>query len=528
MKLQKILFSIIFFLTFLCCNNEEKTEGVSFKISLGSEPSSLDPQLSDDNISSKMIDTMFRGLVTGDPNTGGNKPGLAKNWDISPDGTVYTFTLREQITWSDGVAITAEGIRKSYLRILNKETGSKYVEMVKSAIKNGQKYFDEQVSDSELGIRAIDERTLEITLESPKPYFIDMLVHQSFIPIPIHVTEKYGQSWTNPENMVTSGPFKLKERVPNEKYVLEKNDKYYNSSEVEVQNIAFYTTNDSSTAYKMYENEELDAIFGSIPPDLIRDLKLRSDYYSSAVNAVYFYAFNTHIKPLDNVKVRKALTLAIDRETLAYKVLDNGTTPTRRATPNFSSYSYSKNLELFNPEVAKTLLVEAGYPNGNGFPILKLKYNTSEANKKICEFIQNQWKKNLNIDVELENEEWTTYLNTRSNGNYEIARAGWVGDYADPSTFLSIFTQGYTQFSSHNYSNLEYDELIKKSDLELDPIKRQDILRQAEEIIIEKDFPIAPIYIYGNSYLFRNDKWTGWNTNISERFDLSQLKLKNK
>ncbi len=393
MKLQKSLFLIIFFLTFLCCSKEKAQEGVSFKISLGSEPSSLDPQLAEDNVASKMIDTMFRGLITGDPNTGGNRPGLAKSWNISPDGTVYTFTLREKITWSDGVAITAEGIRKSYLRILNKETGSKYVEMVKSAIKNGQKYFDEQVPDSEVGIRAIDEKTLEITLESPKPYFIDMLVHQSFIPIPIHVTEKYGQSWTSPENMVTSGPFKLKERIPNEKYVVEKNDKYYNSNEVEVQEITFYTTNDSSTAYKMYENKELDAIFASIPPDLIKDLKLRNDYYSSAVNAIYFYAFNTKVKPLDNVKVRKALTLAIDRETLTYKVLDNGTTPTRRATPNFSSYSYAKNLELFNPEIAKTLLAEAGYPNGNGFPILKLKYNTSDANKKICEFIQNQWKK---------------------------------------------------------------------------------------------------------------------------------------
>ncbi len=222
MKLQKSLFLIIFFLTFLCCSKEKAKEGVSFKISLGSEPSSLDPQLAEDNVASKMIDTMFRGLITGDPNTGGNRPGLAKSWNISPDGTVYTFTLREKITWSDGVAITAEGIRQSYLRILNKETGSKYVEMVKSTIKNGQKYFDEQVSDSEVGIRAIDEKTLEITLESPKPYFIDMLVHQSFIPVPIHVTEKYGQSWTSPENMVTSGPFKLKERIPNEKYVVEK------------------------------------------------------------------------------------------------------------------------------------------------------------------------------------------------------------------------------------------------------------------------------------------------------------------
>nr|AAC44656.1 P30 [Borreliella burgdorferi N40] len=265
MKLQRSLSLIIFSLTVLCCDNKERKEGVSTKISLGAEPRSLDPQLAEDNVASKMIDTLYRGIVTGDPNTGGHKPGLAKGWETSSDGTAYPFYLRDNLTWSDGVAITAEGIRKSYLRILNKETGSTYVDMVKSIIKNGQEYFDGQVTDSELGIRAIDSKTLEITLASPKPYFIDLLVHQSFIPVPVHVTDKYGQNWTSPENMVTSGPFKLKERIPSEKYVFEKDNKYYDSNEVELEEITFYTTNDSSTAYKMYVNEELDAILVPYP-----------------------------------------------------------------------------------------------------------------------------------------------------------------------------------------------------------------------------------------------------------------------
>ncbi|AHH12351.1 Oligopeptide-binding protein oppA [Borrelia hermsii YBT] len=525
MKIKRHTFMIFFFIAILSCSKESSKENLAFKISLGGEPKSIDPQLAEDKIGAHVISQMFTGIVDGDSQTGGYKPGLAQSWDISTDGTIYTFHLRKGLVWSDGVPITAEGLRKSYLRILNKETASNYVGTIKSTIKNAEDYFEGKIPESELGIKAIDESTLEMSIITPKPYFLDMLVHQSFIPVPVHVIEKHGQEWTKPENMVVSGAYKLKERQPNEKISLIKNDKYFNAKNVELQELIFYTINDASTAYRMYENNEIDMLIdASIPPDLIKEIKLRNDYYSSAINGLYYFSFNTHIKPLDNVKVREALTLAIDRETLTKKVIDNGSIPTRNISPNFNNYSYGKPLSLFDPQRAQQLMAEAGYPDGINFPHLKIKYNTNEVHKKISEFLQNQWSKILHINIELENEEWASFLASKQKGDYEISRAGWLGDYSDPLTFLSLFQKEFSHFSSYKYFNEEYENLITQSDLEQDSIKRQDILRKAEAIIIEKDFPVAPIYIYAGNYLFRNDKWTGWAPNVAERFHLSELK----
>ncbi|QFI15050.1 peptide ABC transporter substrate-binding protein (plasmid) [Borrelia sp. CA_690] len=508
----------------ISCVNESNGQKLAFKLNIGSEPATLDPQLINDTVGSHIASQMFIGILDGDPKTGGYRPGLAKSWDISDDGIVYTFHLRDNLVWSDGIVINSEGIRKSYLRILDKETGSSLVNIIKSTIKNAEEYFDGKVGESALGIKAVDEKTLEITLKSPKPYFLDMLVHQTFIPVPVHVIEKYGQRWTDPENMVVSGPFKLKSRILNEKIVLEKNNKYYKSKDIVLNNVIFFITDNSITAYNMYLNDELDAIFNNVPPDLLKDLKLRDDYYSMGTNSTYFYAFNTNVKPLDNVKVRKALSLAIDRKTLTESVLNDSSIPTRRATPDYVDYSYKSNLSLFDDQMAKKLLSDAGYPNGNNFPLLKVKYNVNDRQRKIAEFIQNQWKKNLNINVQLENEEWSTYINSRVNGNYEIIRAGWSGDYADPMTFLSIFKTENTAFSSYGYSNSEYDKLLIKSDHKRNISERQEILKRAEAILIERDFPATFINVNASSYLFRSDRWKGWEPNISERFNLSEIK----
>ncbi|UGQ16020.1 peptide ABC transporter substrate-binding protein [Borrelia sp. RT5S] len=525
MKIKQYIFMTLFVISILSCAKEDSKEIISFKISLGGEPRSIDPQISEDAMGAAVIGQMFKGVVDIDAQTGGYKPGLAHSWDISSDGLTYTFYLREGLIWSDGVPITAEGIRKSYIRILNKDTASQYVGMVKSVIKNAQEYFDGLVLDSEVGVKALNDTTLEITLANPRPYFLDMLAHHTYMPVPVHVIEKHGNKWTDPENMVVSGPFKLKEKLVNDKIVIAKNDKYYNASNVEIDEVVFYTINNSTTSYRMYENDELDALTTpTIPSNLIKEIKLRNDYYTSAVNGLYYFSFNTTIKPLDNPKVREALTLAIDRETLTEKVMENSSIPTRGISPNFKNYSYGKELTLFDPQRAKQLLAEAGFPEGKGFPTLKLKYNTNENHKKICEFIQNQWAMILNVNVTLENEEWTTYLASRQNGNYEIARGGWLGDYSDPMAFLGLFQKEFTHFTSYKYFNEEYENLINKSNLEQDPIKRQDILRKAEEIIVEQDFPVAPLYIYAGNYLFNNDKWTGWAPNILERFDFSELR----
>ncbi|WKC89852.1 peptide ABC transporter substrate-binding protein [Borreliella finlandensis] len=522
MKYTKIALMLIIFSLIACISNAKK-EKIVFRVSNLSEPSSLDPQLSTDLYGSNIITNLFLGLAVKDSQTGKYKPGLAKSWNISEDGIIYTFNLREDIVWSDGIAITAEEIKKSYLRILNKKTAAMYANLIKSTIKNAQEYFDETVPESELGIKAIDSKTLEITLTSPKPYFPDMLTNTAYIPVPMHIVEKYGKNWTNPENIVVSGAYKLKERSINDKIVIEKNDKYYNAKNVEIDEVIFYPT-EGNVAYNMYINGEIDFLQGAEKNNL-EEIKIRDDYYSGLKNGMAYIAFNTTIKPLDNLKVRQAISLAIDRETLTKVVLKGSSDPTRNLTPKFDDYSYGKNLILFDPENAKKLLAEAGYPDGKGFPTLKFKI--SGGRPTTAEFLQEQFKKILNINLEIENEEWTTFLGSRRTGNYQMSSVGWIGDYFDPLTFLdSLFTTENHFFGAYKYSNKEYDALIKKSNFELDPIKRQDILRQAEEIIAEKDFPMAPLYIPKSHYLFRNDKWTGWVPNIAESYLYEDIKTK--
>lgn len=522
MKYIKIALVLTIFSLMACINNNKK-EKIVFRVSNLSEPSSLDPQISTDLYGSNIIANLFLGLVVKDSQTGKYKPGLAKNWNISEDGTVYTFHLRENIVWSDGIDITAEEIKKSYLRILNKKTAALYANLVKSTIKNAQEYFDERVPEYELGIKAIDSKTLEITLTSPKPYFPDMLTNSAYIPVPMHIVEKYGENWTNPENIVVSGAYKLKERSINDKIVIEKNEKYYNVKNVEIDEVIFYPI-DGSVAYNMYINGELDFLQAAEKNNL-EEIKIRDDYYSGLKNAMAYMVFNTTLKPLDNLKVRQALSLAIDRESLSKIVLKGSSEPTRNLTPKFDNYSYGKQLTLFDPENAKKLLAEAGYPDGKGFPTLK--YKISGGTQTVPEFLQEQFKKILNINIEIENEEWTTFLGSRRTGNYQITSMGWIGDYFDPLTFLeSLFTTENHFFGAYQYSNKEYDALIKKSHLEFDPIKRQDILREAEAIIVEKDFPVAPLYIPKSHYLFRNDKWTGWVPNISESYLYEDIKTK--
>ncbi|WP_434246536.1 peptide ABC transporter substrate-binding protein [Borreliella burgdorferi] len=279
-------------------------------------------------------------------------------------------------------------MRKSYLRVLGKNLNAPYVDEVRDVIKNGRDYYEGKIDASQLGIKAIDQKTIEFTLESPRPYFLDILLYSVFILVPIHVVEKHGNAWINPENIVTSGAFKLKEKILDSSITIERNTRYYDAQNVEIDEIMFFTTDNATTSYSMYQNNEIDFMFNqTIPADLIKTLESRADYYEGPFNALYYYPFNTTVKPFDDIRGRKALTLVIDRKTITEQVTVNGAVPTRTATPKYEHYTYGKNLVLFDPENAKRLLSEAGYPNGENFPKLKLLYNTNLMHKKVAEFL---------------------------------------------------------------------------------------------------------------------------------------------
>ncbi|WNY67304.1 peptide ABC transporter substrate-binding protein [Borreliella lusitaniae] len=524
MKTTKILLSTLLIVAVSSCTISKAKDDLVFGVGIGNEPTSLDPQFCSDKLGTLIINELFIGLLRGDPKTGGYRPGLAKSWDISYDSTCYTFHLRDDIYWSDGVKITADTVKESYMMALESNDDIPGISILTSKIKNAEEFHKSKFNAEEVGIKVIDEKTLEITLSKPTIYFLDMLTTPIFIPIPTHVVKKFGNKWTSPENMVTSGPFKLKRRSINEEISLEKNKKFYDAKNVAISEIIFITINDSRRIYSMYEHNEIDAIFNSIPLSLINELILREDFYSADINQTGFLSLNTSVKPLDNPKVREALALAVDRETLAYRVLDNNFKATRKISPNINNYTYGKKLKLYNPRKAEKLLEEAGYPDGKKFPTLKIKYNKNELEKEVANFIQSQWKKVLNINVEIEPETWNNYMSNILKGQYEISVRSWQGDYLDPMAFFDIFKSNNSHISSYGYSNLELDELLNKSEVELDEKIRLELFKKAEEIIIENDYPVIPIYSVTGNYLFKNDKWTGWNTNSSERFDLSEIK----
>ncbi|WKC79398.1 peptide ABC transporter substrate-binding protein [Borreliella tanukii] len=524
MIIKKTLFLMLVILVVISCTISKAKDDLILGIGIGNEPTSLDPQFCSDKLGQLIINELFVGLLRGDPKTGGYRPGLAKSWDISHDNTCYTFHLRDDIYWSDGVKITADTIRSSYIMALETEENVPNITLLASKIKNAKEFHTTKLNVDEVGIRVINDKTLEITLSHPTIYFLDMLTNPIFIPIPTHIVKKFGNKWTSPENIVTSGPFKLKRRILHEEISIEKNKKFYDAKNVAINEITFVTVSDARRIYSMYEHNEIDAIFNSIPLNLINELILREDFYSADTNRVGFFSLNTTVKPLDNVKVREALSLAVDRETLTYRVLDNNFKASRKISPALNNYNYGKKLKLYNPRKAEKLLAEAGYPDGKNFPTLTIQYSNNDLEKEVAIFIQGQWKKVLNIDVEIEPVTWNNHIANILKGQYELSIRSWQGDYLDPMAYFEIFKAKNSHLSSYGYSNPELDELLGKSELEVDEKIRLELFKKIEEIIIEKDHPIIPIYSIVGNYLFKNDKWTGWNTNNSERFALSEIK----
>lgn len=486
--------------------------GVDFIIVNATEPQSLDPHLVEGVPEHRINMALFEGLMANDPRTADPIPGVAESYTVSEDGTIYTFKLRDAV-WSDGVPITAETVVKSWLRILNPQTASPYAWFPAAFIKGAQDYLDGKAGPENVAIRAIDAKTFEMTLVGPFPYVLGALTHYAFGIVPIHAIEKFGKDWIKPENFVGNGPFVLKEWIPQESIVVVKNPKYWDAENVHLNSIKFLPTEDENSAYTMFIKGEVDWIT-SVPVDLIVEARKRPDYHNSAMLGTYYYIFNNAVPPLNDVRVRQALSKAINRVELTEKVTQSGQIPAFTMVPPMSGYPGAKKFTE-SVEEARKLLAEAGYPDAKGFPKLTLLYNTSENHKKIAEYIQQQWKVNLGIEVELTNQEWKTYLETRDSGKFDIARAGWVGDYQDPNTFLDMFLTG-SGGNEGKYTNPEFDKRIQQAASMRPGAERYKMLEEAENIFIYQDMGVMPIYFYAVNNMIDTNKWDGWYTNVMD------------
>jgi oligopeptide transport system substrate-binding protein len=498
---------------------EKPAEPVVFRIVNGAEPESLDPHMIQGNVEHRIYEALFEGLFAYDPMTADSVPGLAESYTVSDDGLVYTFKLRKT-AWSDGVAITAKTVVDSWLRELDPNTAAPYAWFPAMFLAGAAEFNAGDAGPEAVKIKAIDDYTFQMELIGPLPYVIGALPHYSFAVVPLHAIEKYGTAWTQPENFVGNGPFTLKEWKPQQYISVVPNDTYWDADAVQLDEIVYYAIDDNNTGYNMFLNGEVDWMT-TVPQDQLDGAKMRDDFKANPQLATYYYVFQVERAPFDNLKVRKALALSVDRQALVDQVLRSGQIPAWGIVPPMAGYA-GLGEPTMDIEQAQKLLAEAGYPNGSGFPKTVLLYNTSEGHKKIAEFLQQEWEKNLNIVIELENQEWATYLSNRNEGNFQFSRAGWIGDYQDPNTFLDMFITG-AGMNGGQYSNKMYDKYINDAARMAPGAARFETLMKAEEIMINQDQALMPLYYYVTLNMIDTDKWGGWYTNTMDFHPLKDI-----
>jgi len=466
------------------------------------EPATLDPTLSEENSGTNIMRDLFEALMTED-GEGNVIPGQAQSYTISEDKTVYTFKIRNNAKWSNGDAVTAHDFEYAFKRGVNPLSAAKYSWYFKIlGIKNGAAILDGKMPVDSLGVKALDNQTLKITLDKPIPYFLIGVAHITTAPIHQKTVEKLGNKWTRPGNMVSNGAYTLKQWVVNEKIVLSKNNNYYAKDKVKIDQVTFLPITDASTELKRYKAGEIDFTTG-IPKSQFKHLKKNYPNELKVLGKVgtYYYHLNMRKKPYDDVRVRKALSYAINREVIAKKVQGSGELPAYTFVPNtISGYtpptpSYELLTQKQRNIKAIELLNEAGISKINPLK-LELLYNTSDGHKRIALAVNSMWKRAFKgaVIVTLKNQEWKTFLEEKRLGNFEVGRAGWTGDYNEASTMLDILTKGHSTNSSF-YDNPMYDKLMNEARVTIDDKKRNK-LYQKIDLIITEDMPIIPIYQY--------------------------------
>ncbi|WJW83316.1 peptide ABC transporter substrate-binding protein [Moellerella wisconsensis] len=473
---------------------------------LKDEPASLDPIKSVGLTEAQVMRDLFEGLVNQDSD-GQVIPGVAEHWQ-SEDNREWIFKLRPNARWSNGEPVTANDFVYSWQRLVDPKNTSPFAWFAALAgINHAQQIIDGQKNISELGVEALDDLTLKITLDKPVAYFPALTTNFSLFPVHQATVEHYGNDWIRVGNIIGNGAFQLHDRIVNEKIVLIPNPYYWDHKNTQLTKVTFVPINHESQATNRYLAGDLD-ITESFPKQRYHKLmqEIPEQVFIPNQLGTYYYAFNTQRAPTNDARVRKALSMTIDRQIIAQKVLGTGEKPawhftpdvTARFTPQPGLYQRYSQQEL--DQQAQILLASAGY--GPHHPLkLTLLYNSSENHQKIAIAVSSMWKKKLGVQVKLVNQEWKTYIDSRNSGNFDVIRASWVGDYNEASTFLSLLT------SKHNgnipqFHHDEYDQLIESASKETDPKVRNDDYNQAETLIAEYA-PIAPIYQYTNGRLIK-------------------------
>ena len=502
------------FFIYSCSENispvDSGLEDKIFHFGNGTEPQGIDPHIVTGVPEHHLLIGLCEGLTTANPKGGSSIAGAAESWDISEDGKTYTFYLQKNGRWSNGDQLTAHDFVWSWKRLLTPSLGAQYPDMLYYVV--GASDYHNGITDdfSEVGVKAVDDLTLEVQLNNPTPFFLGLLSHYSTWPVHKDTVLKHGSiddrngEWTRPGNFVCNGAFNLKTWELNNKIVVEKNPLYWDASTVQLNEIHYYPVSNVMTEDRMFRSGQLH-VTSTLPsqkcPVYIEEQNpnLRIDPYMGT----YFYRFNTNNPALVDPKVRKALAYSINRTQIVEKVTKCGQIPAYSFTPPGSN-GYEPDTEIpYDPELGMKLLKEAGYDENNPFPKLEILFNTNEDHRKVALAIQQMWQQNLGIDVELVNQDWKVYLNREMIGDFQVSRAGWIGDYEDPNTFLDLLRPNRGN-NKTGWGNLEYDRLVQLANSKIDQSERYELLKQAERILID-EMPIIPLYTYVRVYQLSGD-----------------------
>jgi oligopeptide transport system substrate-binding protein len=486
------------------------------------EPQDIDPQVVQGVPEMHIITALFEGLVEADPKDLHPIPGLASSWEISPDGLVYTFHLRDNIKWSDGSPITTDDFLLSWKRMISPRLASEYAYLIYNFVKGAKDFYEGKTTDFDrVGLKAPDPRTLQVTLNSPIPFLLKVIAnHYAWDALPIKVLLRYGAledrstQWTHAGNFVGSGPFMLKEWVPQERIVVVRNPNYWDTANVRLDEVDFLPTEDIDAEERMFRANQIDRT-QEIPLSKIDVYKREHPelIHIDPYLGVYFYRCNVTRPPLNDKRVRKALALAIDRESLIRNVVHGGQLPAYAVSVP-GNVGYTPRARITGTlDDARRLLAEAGYPGGNGCPTIQLLYNTGAANKQIAEAVQEMWRKNLGVNIELLNQEWKVYMDSQHTHNYQMERAGWIADYPDPHVFLEIFETGNGN-NDTLWSNAEYDSLVHQALSAKDEATRYEIYQKMDAILVD-ECPVIPMYYYTRPYLL-STRVKGYSPNLMD------------
>jgi oligopeptide transport system substrate-binding protein len=483
-----------------------KRQPADLRYAIGASPETVDPRKSTSIAASIVQAQLFEGLTT----LGANNnplPAAAERWETSADGLTYRFYLRPDAKWSNGQPVTAADFEYAWKSALSPELASSYAYQL-FYLKNGEAYNENKVAADAVGVRAVGEHLLEVTLERPTPYFISLVAFHTYYPVNRQAAQN--EKWAaDARTVIGNGPFKLTRWVHENKMELAANEHYWDAAKVRLKRIDLVLVDVASTVLVMFENRQLDLAENppvSEIPRLAREGKLQLYPFLG----ITYYNFNVQRPPFDNPKVRQAFSLAIDRRTVTDHVVRGGQQPALAFVPSGVPDAQPGQdfrvrggdyLEDNDVVTARRLLAEAGYADGRGLPPITLLYNTNESNKAIAEAIQEMWRKNLGVTVELANQEWKVFLDNLEKHNFQVSRDNWIGDYVDPMTFLDLFATGGGN-NSPGYANPDYDSLLAAARSARDPGQRMQALHEAEKLLLA-DAVVAPIYFNTSPVMIR-------------------------